>query len=225
LNLDTEDIYKELSVLSATGEIRQMSRLLRDRYALSTVITTLIILVVSILLASVLTYFATNVVSTRVQEESLHVTNQHIWLNPLAKPGDADYCVASLTVLNTGGRDVVISKIAVRGQDCSWSDAANNKFVVFAVTNGPIRGEMSFVGNFTVNPNPGDNIANIGSKDYDFAVATTAIVLPSGSTMLIYIINPDSMSVNDVGLTISVALHSAQAVYYSEANVQAHVAQ
>ncbi len=57
-----------------------MIRILKNRQALSTVVTTLIILVVSILLASVLTYFAINVVSTRVQEESLCVTNQHIWV-------------------------------------------------------------------------------------------------------------------------------------------------
>ena len=55
-----------------------MSRILKNRRALSTVVTTLIILVVSILLASVLVYFATNVVGTRVQEESLFVSKQHI---------------------------------------------------------------------------------------------------------------------------------------------------
>ena len=58
-----------------------MIRILKNRRALSTVVTTLIILVVSILLASVVTYFAINVVSTRVQEESLSVTNQHIWVD------------------------------------------------------------------------------------------------------------------------------------------------
>ena len=201
-----------------------MIRLLRNRHALSTVITTLIILVVSILLASVLTYFATNVVGTRVQEENLHLTRQHVRINSASQPGDADYCVASLMVLNTGGRDVVINKIAVRGQDCSWSDAINNKFIVYAVTNDLISGDMGFVGNFTANPNPGDNTVTFGGKDYEFAVATTYVVLPSGSTMLIYIMNPDSVSVNDVGLTISLAVHSAQAVYYSEANIQAYMA-
>ena len=44
---------------------------MKNRLALSTVITTLIILVVSVLLAGVVTYFAINVVSTRVQQESL----------------------------------------------------------------------------------------------------------------------------------------------------------
>jgi len=56
-----------------------MSKLLRNRIALSTVVTTLIILVVSVLLATVVVYFATNVVSTRVQEENLHLTKQHVW--------------------------------------------------------------------------------------------------------------------------------------------------
>ncbi len=48
-----------------------MKNILKNRKALSTVVTTLIILVVSVLLAGVVTYFAINVTSTRVQEESL----------------------------------------------------------------------------------------------------------------------------------------------------------
>ena len=53
-----------LATLKVKGEI--MIKLLRNRIALSTVVTTLIILVVSVLLATVVVYFATNVVSTRV---------------------------------------------------------------------------------------------------------------------------------------------------------------
>src|SRR5208337_3010807 len=93
-----------------------MIRLLKNRYALSTVITTLIILVVSILLASVLTYYAVNVVSTRVQEESLYVSRAHIWVN---SNGIAE---AALMVTNNGGRDVVINNIAVRGQQSPWAN-------------------------------------------------------------------------------------------------------
>ena len=57
-------------------------RLMKNKYALSEVVTTLIILVISVLLASVVTYYAINVVSTRVQEESLSLSDAHIWLNP-----------------------------------------------------------------------------------------------------------------------------------------------
>ena len=83
--------------------------------ALSTVVTTLIILVVSVLLAGVVTYFAINVTSTRVQEESLQLTSQHIWV-------DQDGAVqGAIMITNTGGRDVVINKIAVRGQASDWA--------------------------------------------------------------------------------------------------------
>ena len=79
-----------------------MKNIMKNRLALSTVVTTLIILVVSVLLAGVVTYFAINVTSTRTQEESLSVTKQHIWVD------DTGAAVGAIMITNTGGRDVVI---------------------------------------------------------------------------------------------------------------------
>jgi glucan phosphoethanolaminetransferase (alkaline phosphatase superfamily) len=87
--------------------------LLKNRTGLSVVVTTLIILVVSVLLATIVTFYAVNVVTTRVQE-SLHLTKQHVWYS--ASQG---WAVAALVILNTGGRDVVIDKISVRGSRIS----------------------------------------------------------------------------------------------------------
>jgi hypothetical protein len=198
-----------------------MIRLLKSRHALSTVVTTLIILVVSVLLATVVTYFAINVVSTRVQEESLHVQKQHVWNNATAQAGTSAYCLASLMVINTGGRDVVISKVAVRGQDCPWNQTAgaSQKFVLYCTTNDPISGDLSYVPNF--NYTGGVNYVNIGATQYNFTVANSELILKSGDTMLLYVVNPDSVSVNDVGLTVGITLHSAQAIYYRETNIQA----
>jgi len=198
-----------------------MIRLLKNRLALSTVITTLIILVVSVLLASIVTYFAINVVSTRVQEESLHVTKQHIWHNATATAGTSSYCVGSVMIINTGGRDVVLDKISVRGQECPWNDTATNskKFVVYCTTTDPIPGDLTYVQNF--NYTDGVNYNAVGSTQYNFTVATNDLILKSGYTMLLYIVNPDSVSVNDVGLTVGITLHTAQAMYYKETNVQA----
>jgi len=195
---------------------------MKNKYALSTVVTTLIILVISVLLASVVTYFAINVVSTRVQEESLHLTKQHIWHNPAAAAGDADYSIASLMVVNTGGRDIVIDKIAVRGQECAWGDAEGNKFVLYAITTDPISSDLDFVGTFVAAGGEG-NTVTVGGDEIAFTVAENDLVLPSGSTMLLYIVNPDSITINDIGLTVSITLYTAQAMYYREANVQAYV--
>src|SRR5271157_3351909 len=96
-----------------------MIRLLKNRYALATVITTLIILVVAVLLAGVVCYFAINVVSTRVQQESLKVSNVHAWVD------GAGTAQAALMVTNIGGRDVVISQIQVRGQSAAFGATGN----------------------------------------------------------------------------------------------------
>ena len=65
--------------------------------------------------------------------------------------------------------------------------------------------------------NPDDSAA----ASYTFQYSTSDLVLRSGYTMLIYIINPDSITINDIGLTVSVTLYTAQAMYYRESNVQA----
>jgi hypothetical protein len=181
-----------------------MIRLLKNRLALSTVITTLIILVVSILLASVLTYFAINVVSTRVQEESLYVSKQHIWVN---SNGTAE---AAVMVTNNGGRDVVINKVAVRGQQSAWA----NVFYAVAVKADDLTVDLQYL------TAPVAETNNLGLNDTAHQ-ATSNLILPSGSTMVLYANDPDSIGLNDIGLTVSISLHSAQAVYYSEVNIQA----
>jgi hypothetical protein len=201
---------------------RSLKRALKSRLALSTVVTTLIILVISVLLASVVTYFAINVVSTRVQEESLALTKQHLYHNSTAAPSTASYSQGTLMVINTGGRDIVIDKLAVRGQECSWKDLTTNKDVLFCVTTDSVSADMPYVYNFNLtSTNSTDNQVNFGNTRYNFTVASNDLVLRSGYTMMIYIINPDSITINDIGLTCSITLYTAQAMYYRESNVQA----
>jgi hypothetical protein len=183
-----------------------MIRILKNRRALSTVITTLIILVVSVLLASVVSYYATNVVSTRVQEENLYVSKQHVWVN---SQGTAE---AAVMVTNNGGRDVVINKVSVRGQTSPWT----NVFYGVAVPADDLTVDLQYVATPVIATN------NFGLNDTAH-LATTNLILPSGSTMVIYVNSPDSVGLNDIGLTVSIALHTAQAVYYSEVNIQATV--
>jgi hypothetical protein len=183
-----------------------MKNILKNRLALSTVITTLIILVVSILLASVLTYFATNVVSTRVQEENLYVCKQHIWVSGA---GAVQGCVM---VTNNGGRDVVINKLTVRGQTSDWTDVFS-----FYVKDGDagLNADLPYLTAVPANAGVVTGFANT------LGTVSGNMILPSGDTMVIYFNDPDSISINDIGLTVSIAAHSAQAVYYSEVNIQA----
>jgi hypothetical protein len=202
----THNLISEIPV-TGCPEIK-MRNILKNRTALSTVVTTLIILVVSVLLAGVVTYFAINVTSTRVQEENLHMQRQHIWHNMAVAQG-------AIMIINTGGRDVVLDKVAVRGQESPWTN------VYYNITSGAISDDLVF--NQTLADATDDVSITVGSTPYDFIQASTDLVLPSGQTMLLYIQEPDSISVNDIGLTVAITIFSSQAMYYKETNVQAAV--
>jgi hypothetical protein len=170
-----------------------MKNILRNRLALSTVVTTLIILVVSVLLAGVVTYFAINVTSTRVQEESLSLTWQHVWVAADGTP------YAAIEITNAGGRDVVINKVTLRGQECSG-------FTVATVAAADTGDDLTYA-------------------DVPTTAGTDACpqVLASGATISLYIATTGSISLSDIGTTVAFTVFTSQAMYYKETNVQAGV--
>ncbi|MBS7659408.1 MAG: hypothetical protein QXT06_04940 [Candidatus Bathyarchaeia archaeon] len=188
------------------------TQMLRGKRGLSTVVTSLIILVVSVLLATVVTFYAVNVATTRVQEESLLVTKQHIWYN-----STGDYSVAAFVIINTGGRDAIIDKISVRGQECSWANVYYWKTI-----STPVQADL----NVTMVPVPqmdgrwGEIFKYLGNNE-NFQQASNDLTLKSGWTLVIYIHNPDSISSNDVGRTVGITVFTVNAQYYVEANVEA----
>jgi hypothetical protein len=181
-----------------------LKRWAHSRLALSTVVTTLIVLVVSVLLAGVVTYFAINVTSTRVQEESLVLAKQHIWFDAASSTTQA-----AIMVINTGGRDVVVDRLTVRGQECAWSK------VYSATVGDSVSGDLFY--NLTLID--GGTIS-VGGSNRVFEQAANDLTVKSGNTLIIYIHNPDSISVNDIGLTVSINIFTSQAMYYKETNVQ-----
>jgi hypothetical protein len=187
-------------------KLNPISKLLKNRMALSTVVTTLIILVISVLLASVVTYFAINVVSTRVQEESLALTKQHVWYHDSA--GENVSTQAALMIINTGGRDVVIQKFSVRGQTVIWNN------VYYGTTTEAISSDLTYNGTIA------EGAFSVGTVTLNMTQASDSLTLRSGYSMVLYINSPDSITINDVGLTVSITLNTAQAMYYVESNVQ-----
>jgi hypothetical protein len=198
-----------------------MKNILKNRKALSTVVTTLIILVVSVLLAGVVTYFAINMVSTSVQQESLNLTYQHVWFSTTDNLAEA-----AIMITNTGGRDVVLQTVAVRGQtvpvaDLFWfpvTTIGDLKYVNQLTTDTPAGPISHTVLIPTAFQNTGDNLT--------FTATTGPITLTSGSTMALYMTGsttfaPGSVTVNDVGLTIAISIFTAQATYIKETNVNA----
>jgi len=188
-----------------------MKTILKNKKGLSTVVTTLIILVVSVLLATVVTFYAINVTTTRVQEESIQITKLHLWHN------GTNFSEAAFLVINTGGRDLVLDKIAVRGQESNWSD------IWYSKTQNSISSDLSYVAPEADGTLNGTDMITINGNTYDFTQGTAGedLILRSSWSMLVYITNPDSLSVGDIGVTIGMTIFTANAQYYKESNVQA----
>jgi hypothetical protein len=173
-----------------------MRKILKNRLALSTVITTLIILVVSVLLAGVVTYFAINVVSTRVQQESLQINYAHIWCD------SAGNAIGGLMITNTGGRDIVINQIQVRGQPVWPADTV-------------------YTSAATVGTDLTSKSVTVLGGGAPYTASTGPIVLKSGSSIDVWVVAPGSVSTADIGTSVGFTVFTAQASYYHETNVQA----
>ncbi len=199
--------YRVLSSFRRTHSRYSAKTALRSRFALSTVVTSLIILVIAVLLAGVVANFAINVSSTRQQEESVALMKQHVWHDNRNQVSEA-----AVIVVNTGGRDIVICKLTVRGQSATWES-------VFYV-----QGYFSLPKDLEYIPSiaPG-SLTTIDNGEGSFeavAAATSELTLQSGESMVLYLKNPDSISASDVGLTVSISVYTSQAMYYKEVNVQ-----
>jgi len=169
-----------------------MRSLLKGKKGLSTVVTTLIILVVSVLLATVVTYYAINMTTTRVQEENLRISKPHIWTN-------SSFAQAAFVIVNIGGRDTLIDKVQVRGQDIDWTSVWFNR------TSTAPTADLSLIG-------------NLSASGYTNAAADLS--LRSGECLIVYIDSPGTMSVDDIGVTCSMTVFTASAQYKVEVNVE-----
>jgi len=182
-------------------------KILKNKRALSTVVTTLIILVVSVLLATVVTFYAINATTTRVQEEYLQITMLHVWCT---NDGNAS---AALMITNTGGRDAVIDKITVRGRASPWTNVYYWKL-----------GEGDTVPNDLVwvedAPALNTTYSTEGAEFFD-ASGLSALTLRSGARMVVYVYNLDHLSTSDIGISIGVVVFTSNAQYHKEVNVEA----
>ncbi|HVP41737.1 MAG TPA: hypothetical protein VMS95_07275 [Candidatus Krumholzibacteriaceae bacterium] len=185
-----------------------MKNILKSKKGLSTVVTTLIILVVSVLLATVVTFYAINITTNRTQQESLYMSNLHVWYNTTG-----NWAEAAFVLTNTGGKDVVLQSITARSQPSDWSN-------VYSYSDNTIT--YNSLSPTIVQPSSASiTVTYNGNLTQSLTQASGVITLRSGYTLVVYINHPDSVGQNDVGTPVSVTAFTANAQWTQEVNVQA----
>ncbi|MCD6263046.1 hypothetical protein J7L60_01365 [Candidatus Bathyarchaeota archaeon] len=159
-------------------------------------VTTLIILVVSVLLAGVVTYYATNITMTRTEQEDVVIQYAHVWVN---STGTAE---AAFYLKNVGGRDILIDKITIRGVEAEWSSVYYN---TSSRDSDLVWISHEDLGNSTVS---------------GLSAASDDLPVESGGTRIIYIKNPDNIALADVGTTVTITVFTAEGQWIVEVNVE-----
>jgi hypothetical protein len=76
--------------------------------------------------------------------------------------------------------------------------------------------------NVTTNPLTGASASIVvQGAARTFYNAADDLTLKSGWTIVIYIMNPDSIALNDVGVSCGITLFTSNAQYYKENNIEA----
>ena len=86
--------------------------------ALSTVLTTIIILVASVVLATGVVLYGTSLFQISTQQEAISVSGMKLWTNA---DQDEGYTWGAFTVRNTGDKILSVNKINVRGEDIPFT--------------------------------------------------------------------------------------------------------
>ncbi len=107
--------------------------------ALSTVLTTIIILVASVVLATGVVLYGTSLFQTSTQQEAISVSGVKIWTN---SDQDAGYTWGAFSVRNSGDKILSVDKISIRGENIpftQWYPDTN-------VTSTKLQQAMNFTG-------------------------------------------------------------------------------
>jgi len=175
----------------------------RKNRGLSEVVTTLILLVVGVLLASVVTYYATNITMTRTQMEEVRFSKEHVWVNETG-------AVAGFKLQNLGGRDILMDKFSVRSVESHWSN-----IYIYRVPSG-----SEIFGDVNVTSYARLTGASVMIDGHNYTRAVSDVPLVSGGEVIVYVKGPENISLDDLGTTVSISCTTNNAEYITECNVE-----
>jgi hypothetical protein len=171
---------------------------MRKRKGIGTVITTLIILIASVVLGAGVIFFGGSLFQNNTNNESIQISNAHIWVSPL----NGTTSVAAFVVQNTGGKVVSVHSLTVRGMSVpadSWYYNTAN-----ATATNVLRDLKS---DFNLNAVDVTGAA----PEEAFVHATGPVTLSQGQAVIIYVANPASITSMDSGLAFNINVQAGKA--------------
>ena len=165
-------------------------------------VTLMILLVLSIVLASgTVGLYTLSTTTSAMKMEHLVIRSARIW-------ADSSGSQVALHVENIGGRDALITSIEVGFVEEGWDS------VFYTAGEGGI-----------MEPAEGLNITGafnhtVSGLEYSFEPATGSIMIPVSGSVLIYVDNPETVDIQDLGMVVEVIVYTSTLPYMTMDDVE-----
>lgn len=178
------------------------SRFPKRKRGLTQSVTLMILLVLSVVMAGgTVGLYTLSVTKSAMKMEQIVIRNTRIWAN-------ASGSQVALHVENIGGRDALITSIEVGFVEEGWDS------VFYAEGDGGI-----------MEPAEGLNITGsfnhtISGLEYSFEPATGSMMIPVSGSVLIYVDNPETIDIKDIGRVMEVIVYTSTLPYITMDDVE-----
>jgi hypothetical protein len=200
----------------------------QKRKAISTVLTTLIILVASVVLGTGVVLYGTSLFQTGAQSQAISTTGTKLWVDSTNSSG---YGWGAADVRNSGDKLLSLDKISIRGQDIPFSNwyadrstaritTANFQAALInpglvSAANPLMVNQTSGATNNCPSSIPGPIVLNLAGGASAQVVCLTQqsgpISLQPGDKVIVYFKTPQNLlTAVDAGSAASVALYAGQ---------------
>ncbi len=197
----------------------KMKTKLRRRLGISTVITTIIILVASVVLAAGVVLYATSLFQSGTLTETISITGVKVYVHATDSAGLA---WGAFGVRNSGDKILSLDKISIRGDDIGFSSWFSNK----TVTQGAFDSVYKFPGWFLISGAPNGTMIQeaptcasgqkvrieLGGDGFCATAQTGPLSLGLGEKAVVYFqISNGTLTELDSGVTTNVSIFAGKA--------------
>lgn len=189
-------------------------RIFMRRKGLTEVVTVLILVAFSVLLALTAIVYTNGVTRSRMKstaQEDVRYHKEHAWVDTFVN--GTDRAVVAFKLHNLGGKSISIQTIDVRGSEMDWSD------VYYHVINKTSESMLLYreLYYFDWGSLVGQSVIIDG---YNFTKASGSVWVNLGDTVIVYIQAPSIMFKDNIGQPITLAVSTIYANYITEIVVE-----
>ena len=200
-----------------------------NRKAISTVLTTLIILVASVVLGTGVVLYGTSLFQTGAQSEGIAATGTSLWVDSTSSSG---WAWGAVDVRNSGDKLLSVDSIQIRGQQIPFSNwyanntntaITNNQFqaalpytVMINTVTGTLKNGTAYDPTWTLASCPigtGNNkmVMLLGLSTICLSQQSGPVSLAPGAKAIIYFKAPQNLITSvDAGTTASVSVYAGK---------------